>query len=238
MNGLAKILVWATGFSLAVRLAGAQATLPTAYTGPWQEATPPEGWTFNGLGLDYQPGYDPAGDGAAKLQNTGNAITVQFSQPAATVSYWLAGNSFSGGTFQVQQSSDGTNWTALQTYTALGGGSNFYAHTVAPEARQVRFYYELKATGNVGVDGISITKLAFVQPIIAGFEVMGEDARATVSTALAGRFYMLEHTDALATNPVTWTGDDEQPGADGALLLQGKSIHSAARMYRVRDSTP
>ena len=238
MKAAARIRMFLAGFVLVARWAVAQANLPTSYTGPWQEATPPEGWTFDGLGFDYTPGYDPAGDGAAKLQNTSNSITIHFAQPAATVGYWLAGNTFSGGTFQVEQSVEGTNWTVLQTYTALPNGSNYYTNVTTPEARFIRFFYAFKATGNVGVDGISITKQTYVQPVIANFAVVGEDALATVATTLAGRSYVLEHTDALTNIPVIWTGDDEQSGADGPLLLQGKSIHSTVRLYRVRDSTP
>ena len=40
------------GAALAAQCAGAPALLPTDYGGPWQDAVPPTGWTFDGLGLD------------------------------------------------------------------------------------------------------------------------------------------------------------------------------------------
>ncbi len=223
--------------ALAAHWVFAQATLPARYTGPWEYSTPPAGWTFTGLGIDYLPGYDGLGDGAAKLDGTGDFIAIHFSSAPGAVTYWVAGNTFSGGTFRVDQSVDGTNWTALQTYTQLAAVATFRTNATSPEARHLRFHYAEKVTGNVGVDDITVA--AFVLPEIGSVAVAGRDAAITVPETVVGRTYRLEHADALATNPVAWTPDDVEMGSTNALVFHDLApSNTVLRYYRVLDATP
>ena len=154
--------------ALVARIGFAQASLPTAYTGPWERGEPPEGWAFHGLGgPDYNPDYDGINNGAAKLDGTGDYISINFDGAPASVTYWTKGLTFSGGTFRVEQSIDGTNWTALATYTELPTNATLQTHSTDWAARHIRFLYAVKVTGNVGIDGISVTAFgvpAFLTP--------------------------------------------------------------------------
>ena len=149
MAAAAKIARLGAVLALVGRLAGAQAPLPTAYTGPWQEGDPPDGWVFSGLGSpDYAPDYDGVGDGAAKLDDAGDSVSVQYAGPAASVSFWIRGLAFSGGVFRVEQSADGANWWTLATYAPPPTNATFQTLVPSLHARHVRFVYSERVTGN------------------------------------------------------------------------------------------
>ena len=149
-------LVWAVW---GVALASGQATLPAVWTGPWQNTTPPTGWTFTSLGTDYAPGYDGMNDGAAKLDGPGDAVTIFFDGAPNEVSYWIRGNSLSGAyVFKVEESTNGTDWTDVAVFNGSGipAASELKTNALQAASRHVRFQYVTKVSGNVGVDGISI----------------------------------------------------------------------------------
>ncbi len=224
--------------ALAARLGFAQAALPTLYTGPWQYGTPPAGWTFTSLGgPDYVPDYDGVGDGAAKLDGTGDTVEIAFDSTASTVSYWIRGLTFSGGTFQVQESTNGVDWTALQTVTNPPAAATYQALTPSVDSRYIRFIYVLKGTGNVGLDGITILNDAFVQPVISAATFGGTNSVSVLDTVL-GRTYVLEATGLLDAVPVLWTPADSRFGTGGGLVLQDLAPTNVLRFYRVRDATP
>ena len=235
-----KIAWMGAGVALAARLAFAQATLPTSWTGPWERGAPPAGWTFSGLGVDLLPDYDGINDGAAKLDSTGDFISIGFSGSAASVTYWTKGLTFSGSTFRVEQSIDGTNWTELAAYTTLTSNATFRTDKPSAASRHVRFLYAEKITGNVGLDGISIAALGdFVQPVIGTFVATGGTATVSILESATGRVYALERTAALAAAPpVIWTQTDSKEGGGGALDLHDLAATNAAGCYRVRDITP
>jgi hypothetical protein len=223
--------------ALAARLGFAQAPLPTSWAGPWQSGTPPEGWTFFSLGgPDYNPDYDGLTNGAAKLDGTGDYVSIDYIGAAGAVFYWVKGLTVSGGVFRVEQSIDGLDWTPLQTYTTLPTNAEFKTHFPALAARHLRFIYAERVTGNIGLDGISIA--AFVQPVIETVNKTGGVTRVSLGQSVLGRTYALQHTLAITNVPVAWTLSDSQSGTGGALLLRDLTPTNAARTYRVRDVTP
>ena len=224
--------------AMAARLVFAQAALPTAYTGPWKLGVPPAGWTFSGLGEDSIPDYDGLNDGATRLQNTGSSIAIHFADSPAEVSYWIKGLTFSGGTFRVEQSVDGTNWTALATYTEPPTNATFQTHQPLSVTRHIRFFYAEKVTGNVGLDGISISKFDFVLPEIAAIAATGGVASVSVVETVVGRSYALERALSLLDAPEIWTAVGSGAGTGGELVLQDGAATNAANFYRVIDSTP
>jgi hypothetical protein len=229
--GILEILL-----SMALPSAFAQATLPTSYSGPWQTGTPPAGWTFSGLGgPDYNPDYDGLNNGAAKLDGTGDFILISFDAPAGNLSFWIRGLSFSGGTFSVEESSDGAAWSSLQTYAPPPTNASYQTLIPSPDSRQIRFIYSVKGTGNVGIDGISIAP--FIQPVISDIAVDGI-ADVTVQETLSGRTYVLESASALDADPVQWIQADSDAGTGGSLDLQDSASTNVIRFYRVRDTTP
>ena len=135
------------------------ATLPfvaedTPYSGPWQKATV-NGLTSKGLGPDY-------GDGSAKFDSTGDWLQVKFVGTPGTLSYAIKGNSTSAdnpSTFLVQESADGENWTTLATYVSGDnlGAKATASHDLSATSQYVRFLYETKGAGNVGIYDVYIS---------------------------------------------------------------------------------
>jgi len=215
----------------------AQATLPTAYTGPWERGTPPSGWTFAHLGIDYLPGYDGLNDGAAKLDGTGDSITISYNEPAAALTFWIQGNTFSGGSFAVEESTNGVSWTPIQTYTSPPSPAVFQSLTPAPLSRYIRFIYTLKVNGNVGIDGISVLNSTALQPEISDVAV-GATADVTVFETVLGRTYVLDGAASLQPDPVSWVPVDSNTGTGSSLILQDAVPTHRVQFYRVRDITP
>lgn len=132
----------------------AQAALPTSDS--FTTTALPDGWTSSGTGSYASSGNTPP---AMKFDGTGDVLTIWFAESASRVNYYMRGNSFSGGTFSVEESEDGLSWTPTQVFTTLTGGYAQYIQPLDPESRYVRFIYTLKVSGNVGLDDVSIAPM-------------------------------------------------------------------------------
>ncbi|MFZ5553210.1 MAG: endonuclease [Bacteroidota bacterium] len=143
------ILVLATVFAGAT--AHSQTTLPTS----WDcSGATPNGWTLSGTTF-YTGSGNPAP--AIRFDNTGDFVDIWFTDDPGPLTYDLTGNSFSGGTFTILESVNGSSWTTLRTITTPPSGT-YTAFTDNPQAttRYIRFEYTLKVSGNIGVDNITI----------------------------------------------------------------------------------
>lgn len=132
----------------------AQTSLPTSWS--FTTATFPNGWTASGNAYYTGSGNTPP---ACKFDNTGDWVQIWFSGSPGTLTYYIAGNSFAGGNFDVQESVNGTTWTTLHAFDASNLPSATYSQfTDNPNSasRYIRFYYTNKVTGNVGVDDVNI----------------------------------------------------------------------------------
>lgn len=237
MPGAAQTAAVWLGVALVARLAGAQANLPTAYTGPWQYYVYTEGWDFQALGADQNPDYDGLNDGAARFQTAGAYVSVQYDRSAGAVTYWIKGLTFSGGVFRVEQSVDGADWWALATYAELPATPVFETRFPALEARHLRFIYDQKGTGNVGLDGVSV--YPWRRPSIGHVELAAGTALVTVADTLPGRAYALEHAAQLTNNPVAWSpAGSGTATAEPLVLSDAAPTNAAVRFYRVRAVPP
>jgi hypothetical protein len=149
-------------------LAAAQAVLPTSwnFTTPGI-STPPTGWT-TGLGtngnLTYSGGgFSVGGDGlSCRLDATGEFLQIFFAERPGTLSYYIRGTGFGAnppfaGSFRVQESVNGSNWTDVRNFTAMTTTLTRYAETLASATRYVRFFYTDKQLGtNVALDSVMI----------------------------------------------------------------------------------
>lgn len=136
--------------------AWAQATLPASWN--FATSTLPIGWTetnVNGLTQYYSGSGNPAP--AYKLDATGDILMIQVATTPGAISYDIIGNSFSGGTFLVEESELGDVWNTLHTFTAPAGSYTNFTDTPASTSRYFRFYYQNKVSGNVGIDNVNIT---------------------------------------------------------------------------------
>ena len=129
------------------------ATVPFAYNGG--KSNLPTGFTQNGLGDDYSASNSPTS--RLKFDSTGDELVVKIDKAAAMLFFDIKGNSFSGGTFTVQASADGMEYTDIATYTDL---DNTQAKTEAlqldADVRYIKWVYTEKVKGNVGLGNIKV----------------------------------------------------------------------------------
>ena len=186
----------------------------TPYSGPWKTATV-SGMTSKGLGNDYTSG----GAVGARLDDTGDWLQIKFQGTAGELSYGIKGNSLSEekpSTFKVQESADGETWADLATFTTgdnLTGSTVGYTNEVSASSQFVRFFYEEKGAGNVGIYDVYISSggpatFSIKLDPASYFEVeVGEEASiaATPKNAEGEVHY-------------AWTVGGEPSGSDSAVL--------------------
>lgn len=131
----------------------AQTTLPTTWS--FTTTTFPNGWTSSGTGYYTGSGNTPP---ALKFDGTGDWLQIFFADDPGPLTYYLAGNSFSGGTFSVEESVNGTSWTTLHTHNSPSAGSyTLYTDIPNISSRYIRFFYTTKVTGNIGLDDVNLS---------------------------------------------------------------------------------
>lgn len=135
----------------------AQTTLPTSWS--FATTTFPNGWSESGTSYYTGSGNTPP---ASKLDSDNDYVQIWFASAPGTLTYYLMGNSFAGGTFDVLESPNGTSWTTLHTFTTNMPTSNYTQFTDMPlsTSRYIRFYYTDKVSGNVGLDDVNLTAAA------------------------------------------------------------------------------
>lgn len=136
---------------LVVLNAQAQAVLPTNWS--FTTTSMPTGWTTTGTAYYTASGNTPP---ALKFDNTNDELTIFFNSNPGNLTYYIAGNSFSGGTFTVQESDLGSVWTTLHTHTAPASSYTQFTDVPQSTTRYIRFIYTNKVSGNVGLDDVSI----------------------------------------------------------------------------------
>ena len=130
----------------------AVATLPFAFNGKQADIA-------NTPGMSHE-GIDASDYGSApylKMNTTGDWLIIRFDSEPDKLSYDIKNNSFSGGTFSVQESADGETYTDVKKHTTIEGTQN-EEHTLLSTSRYIKFVYTNKSTGNVGLGNIKITK--------------------------------------------------------------------------------
>ena len=127
------------------------ATVPFEFNGG--KGNLPAGLTHSGLGTDYSSAPK------LKFDTTDDQLTLKLDRayPMLALEFDIKGNGFSEGTFTVQASEDGENFTDLATYTELG--------TTQTERMMVdidgnytyyRWIYTEKVNGNVALGNIKM----------------------------------------------------------------------------------
>ncbi len=128
-------------------------TLPTAWS--FTVATYPNGWTTSGTAFYTGSGNTPP---ACKFDNTGDWLLISFSDAPGALTYYITGNSFVGGTFEVQESTNNSTWTTLRSFNDQNLPTAYTLLTDNPSAasRYIRFFYTQKSAGNVGLDDVNL----------------------------------------------------------------------------------
>ena len=153
------------------------ATLPFVFDGGRAEIEDTEGLTQEGLGSDYN-GEVPK----LKFDNTGDWVLLQFDETPGNLSFDIKGNSFSGGTFTVQTSTDGKTYTNLETYTELGDTQTETFENLSSDVRFIKWVYTEKSTGNVGLGNIKLERSSTAPQIIVANTTIDVDANENSGT--------------------------------------------------------
>ncbi len=126
------------------------ATLPFAYDGNGSGELP-AGLTVSGTGT-----YSSSP--AIKFDGTGDWLIIKLAERFGTLTFDIKGNSFSGGTFKVQQSANGETYTDVKEYTEFNNETiSETINNLASDTRYVRFIYTEKVSGNVALGNIAIS---------------------------------------------------------------------------------
>jgi len=137
-------------------------SLPYSYSSGRTNMTSANGWSYTGIGTDYADATAPI-----KFDDQADVATLKIAASPNQVSFNLKGNSFSGGTFTLSQSPDGTTFTAVSTYTTtITASSVKFTQNLLSSTRYIRWIYTTKSSGNVGLGAIAIT--ASAAPAITG----------------------------------------------------------------------
>lgn len=130
-----------------------QAVLPTSWS--FTTSNLPSGWSTTGTTF-----YTGSGNTAPamKFDTSNDDLTIFFADEPGNLTYYIAGNSFSGGTFTVQESTNGSSWTTLHSFTsfAVDQAYSLITDVPNPNSRYIRFFYTNKSAGNVGLDDVMI----------------------------------------------------------------------------------
>ena len=135
------------------------ATLPFAFDGVRADIEDTDGLTQDGLGTDYK------NSPYLKFDGSGDYVVLAFDERPGVLTFNIQGNSFSGGTFQVQASEDGVEYGTVATYTELGTLEAKTISDLGEDIRYIKWIYKEKVSGNVALGGINLAKYEPVVPV-------------------------------------------------------------------------
>ena len=138
-------------YTLTVTAAWAPAALPFEFNGNKAAIDTIVGIKGVGLGDDYKDAPH------LRFDNTNDSLLIWYNDKANTLAYTIKGNSFSGGTFDVKESTDGVAFTTIASITALESSATNKSNTLNEASRFVLFTYTEKSGGNVALGGIKIS---------------------------------------------------------------------------------
>jgi hypothetical protein len=138
----------------------APTTLPVAFGGPWNSL--PTGFLRSGLGTPYAGSLgEDTGAGSAKFDAAGGQLTISFDAAPQTLSFRLKGNPSTGtatsGSFVIGQSADGVDFATVRTITNKDNTDQIFSDSLAGTSRYVSFRFSDKVSGNLQLDGITIS---------------------------------------------------------------------------------
>ena len=130
----------------------AVATLPFYFNGKQADIEGTPGMTQSGI-----DSKDYADAPYLKMNTTGDWLIIRFDSEPGKLSYDIKNNTFSEGTFSVQESVDGETYTDVKVHTEITETQS-EEHTLLSTSRYVKFIYTEKVNGNVGLGNITISK--------------------------------------------------------------------------------
>jgi Endonuclease I/Secretion system C-terminal sorting domain len=142
-------------------IANAQAVLPTSWN--FDDATP-AGWSesLNSGNTRYAGGFTGQ---ACRLDGTTDYVLVEFAEEPGALTYYIKGQNLGEnwqGTFTVEESANGSTFTALHTFVNADlpfASYTQYTDQPAATTRFIRFYFTNKVSGhNVALDEVALAQ--------------------------------------------------------------------------------
>jgi hypothetical protein len=158
--------------------------LPVTHGGPWSPL--PTGFLGTGTGTYTTNLAGDTAPGSAQFNSTNDQIIIAFNSPPAQLSYALKGNASGSspteGTFLIQQSADGETFTTIRTVSNKNNTVETYSDSLSPSTRYVAFLYQIKTSGNIQLDALTITaaSLSPWQTWLNQYQLTGNAANALV----------------------------------------------------------
>ncbi len=135
--------------AITVAAATAYATLPVSFDG--KKADLPTGFTQTGLGSDY------SSKPYLKFDHTGDNLILKIKHVPNELNFDVQGMTFSGGTFTLQVSDDGTTYTDHASYTSLGDKATKTITDLPATTHYIKWIYTEKSSGNVALGNIQLS---------------------------------------------------------------------------------
>lgn len=147
----------------ATQSALSQAVLPTSWN---FDVVAPAGWSESLASGNARYANGQTGQ-ACRLDETGDHVILEFAEEPGALSYYLKGQNSGGafqGTFTIEESADGTNYTALRTLEGAAlPATAFTLFTDQPAAatRYIRWYFTDKVSGH----NVALDEAALIAPL-------------------------------------------------------------------------
>lgn len=167
------------------------ATLSFEFDGGKADIENTAGLTQSGLGGDY--GSSPK----LKFDNTDDYLILKFNERPGVLTFDIKGNSFSGGTFTVQTSEDGEEYTDVATYSTLGDTETKTISNLGENVRYIKWIYTNKSNGNVALGNINLAKYGTI--VLEDYTLTIDDPANATITATYGEEVLTNGEDADVT---------------------------------------
>ena len=167
------------------------ATLPFEFDKGKSSIESTAGLIENGLGGDYNSSPK------LKFDGTGDWLILQFNERPGILTFDIKGNGFSEGTFTVQTSKDGVNYTELESYAELGTTQHEKFEDLDENVRYIKWIYTEKVNGNVALGNIQLTKYVESQPYTL---TIAPDEHAEIFVFYSSDFTEIASSDDVLSN--------------------------------------
>ena len=186
------------------------ATLPFEFDGGRAAIETTDGLTQEGLDSDY------ASSPYLKFNGAGDYVILKINERPGKLSFYVKGNGSGSdawsGTFKVQTSEDGVNYTDLAAYTDLTATAmDKELNNLGENVRYIKWIYTEKVVGNVALGGIKLAQYSTVPLVTVAKTAINVDSKenyefvdVTYENVLGGNYEF--YTDSKAT---TTTADPD-----------------------------
>ena len=179
------------------------ATLPFEFNRGSSDIASTTGLTQSGLGSDY------ASKPYLKFDGTGDYVILKIAEAPGKLTFDIKGNSFSGGTFMVQTSTDGETYSDLKSYTSILSETKTEEFaSLNVNVRYIKWIYTNKSSGNVALGNIKLQKMPPATPVFSVAEGEYDEAKnVELSCATDGAtIYYTTNGDTPTSSSTEYTG--------------------------------